>query len=114
MTRTRETRNIYTILVGNLLIKFYVKRRKNRWVGNIKTYFVNRGSRSGPCPLTGNCIDFELPVSDTSVDYLISQLILDSADPKLYQFAEHLWKNMTFYFLPLFHFGTILRGVTDK
>jgi hypothetical protein len=66
-------------------------------VDNIKTYFITRGSGSGSCPLTGKCIDYELPVCDTSVDYLISQflsqliyLFLDSADPKLCRFAEHL------------------------
>jgi hypothetical protein len=62
-------------------------------VDNIKTHFIKSSSRSGSCPLTGNCIDYELPVSDISVDYLISQLIylfLDSADPILYQFAKHL------------------------
>jgi hypothetical protein len=60
----------------------------------------------------------KIPVSDTSVDYLIRQLIclfLNSPDLKLYQFAKHLniimlsvEKSMTFYFLQLFHFGTIL------
>ena len=72
----RETRNVSTILVGNLLIKVYVEDRE---IDGWKTYFINYYSRSGSCLLTGNCIDYKLPVSDTVVNYLInwflSQLI---------------------------------------
>lgn len=76
------------------MVKVYVEDGE---VDGRKTYFINRDSRSGSCPLTGNSIDYEIPVSDTVVDYLISQflsqliyLFLDSADPKLYQFSERL------------------------
>ena len=53
----KDTRNLSTILVGNLVIKVYVEDRE---VDGRKTYFINRDSRSGSCPLTGNCIDYEL------------------------------------------------------
>jgi len=68
----RETRGLSTILVGNLVIKVYVEDRE---VDGRKTYFIKRDSRSGSCSLTGNCFDYELPVSDTVVDYLISQFL---------------------------------------